>query len=162
MRRNPAVGWRPYPNGISPAARRPSGRDLGCRVALRKAAATHFRDRAARTATAEGTLHSGALAHDDAASEETQEAEKAAFSHTVIRWGSFGFGGGRMTKNLPVKGGIDGGPLRGGGPLWHTRDFFRHRRRSLCGKGLLRCHSASLGPRSGKSFLPELDPCSSN
>ena len=52
---------------------------------------------------ADGTLHSRALAHDDAASEEIQEAEKAAFRHTVIRWGSFGFGGGRMTKNLPLK-----------------------------------------------------------
>src|SRR5712691_10113834 len=66
--------------------------------------ATHFRGRARRTTIADGTLLSGALAHTSAAAQKIQEGEKAPFSYLVIGWGSFSFGGGRMTKNLPVKG----------------------------------------------------------
>src|SRR5712691_1049464 len=65
--------------------------------------ATHFRGRARRTTIADGTLLSGALAHNSAAAQKIQEGEKALFSYLVIGWGSFSFGGGRMTKNLPVK-----------------------------------------------------------
>src|SRR2546421_1805800 len=65
--------------------------------------ATHFRGRARRTTTADGTLLSAALAHDYAVAQKIQEGEKAAFSHLVIGWGSFSFAGSRMTKNLPVK-----------------------------------------------------------
>src|SRR2546423_45296 len=36
MRRKLAADWKPYPNGILPAARPRSGHDLGCRVALPK------------------------------------------------------------------------------------------------------------------------------
>src|SRR6266566_5144610 len=72
--------------------------------------ATHFRGRARRTTIADGTLLSGALAHHSAAAQKIQEGEKAPFSYLVIGWGSFSFGGGRMTKNLPVKALLLRGP----------------------------------------------------
>ena len=126
MRHNRAADWSPYLNGILPDVRPPSAHNRGCRVALRKAAATDFGGLARRTTTAVGTLHPRAVADDDAASQEIQEGTSAetASDDTTSGCGFFGFRGGRMNKNLPVKacrgvGGVDGwwGPL---GPIHFT------------------------------------------